>query len=65
MTHEEKRNAIVKYLVGCGAVESKGYSEILFLDANDPFYNSAWGMIPDSCLAKCCEAVKARAARGM
>ena len=123
MTHEEKRNAIAKYLVSCGAdeskaleraeelaskgdscslfarrfdeasmawgaqelienfscsmeyygwkkdhlheLESKGYSEILFLDANDPFYNSAWGMTPVGCLAKCCDAVKARAARGM
>lgn len=122
MTREEKRNAIVKYLVSCGAIESKaieraeelsksdscslfarkfneetmawsepgfienfscameyygwkkdhssdleskGYREILFLDANDPFYNSAWGMIPDGCLASCCEPVRVRAARGM
>lgn len=123
MTHEEKRNAIARYMVSCGAteasaleraeelaskadscslfarrfddasmawgtpefienftcameyygwkkdhsseLESKGYGEILFLDANDPFYNTAWGMIPDDCLAKCCDAVKARAARGM
>ena len=123
MTREEKRNAIVKYLVSCGAteskaieraeelvskgdscsllarrfdevamvwsepvfienfscaveyygwkkdhsseLESKGYGEILFLDANDPFYNSAWGMIPSDCLASCCEPVRVRAVRGM
>lgn len=41
------------------------YEQSVLLEANDPFYNSIWGQIPDSVAKKCCIPVQNRIAQGM
>ncbi len=42
-----------------------GYTHTLFLKANDPFYNSILGQIPEKELCKCCTPVQDIARQGM
>lgn len=47
------------------SLKAMGVEQTMFLNADDPFYSSAWGRIPSHCLQRCCPATQKRAARGI